>query len=216
MAELQTGKFKSLFSWKTAYYIIYRINFDSRSPAQFFYPSHWTPGKILNTLMSKKHSVVLTSNHHIAMYFSYCRSALSLERYHLFFTYCQRKPLYLLPLAQVRERKPWVLLHVMALRWWCIYLQGSCKKKEHSLPHRLTVCFHLINLRYIRGHIPFSTIGCRGSCQEMCCFNILDQNLLMQQVTRSVIQCSGKTGYTGVGARKERSKQALIFGIDIR
>jgi len=45
MAELQTRKFKSLFSWKNAYYTIYTINFDSKSLAQFFYPSHWTPGK---------------------------------------------------------------------------------------------------------------------------------------------------------------------------
>lgn len=145
--------------------------------------------------MSKKHFVVLISNHHIAMYFSYCRSALSLERYQVSKFYIPPgKKLYLLLLGQVKKENHEFCSMLMPFSRSCIHLQASCKKKEHNLSHRLTACFRLKNLSYVRSHIPFSTIGCRGSCQEMCCFNILDRNLLMQQVTRSVIQCSEKTG----------------------
>lgn len=148
---------------------------------------HWSANNILQ----------LIHNPCIARYFSYCRFALKLEEMlHVskFYIPLGQKTLHTPPLAQVRERKPWALLHVMPFSRLRIHWEVSCKKKTEFAPYRLTASLCLINLSYVRGHIPFSTVGCRGPCQEICCFNILNQNLLMQQVTRSVIQCSEKSG----------------------
>lgn len=66
--------------------------------------SRYLISSLLSTPMSKKHLVVLLSNHHTAMYFSYCKSALSLARYRVSKYYIMPgKTLYLLLLDQVKE-----------------------------------------------------------------------------------------------------------------
>lgn len=141
--ELQTSKFKSVFPWKNIYYTMYIYHIYKPSSSSSIDSPHWTQGKTLNTLISK-HFAALTHNPCIARYFSYCRFALKLdEMLHVskFYIPPGQKTLHTPPLAQVRERKPWALLHVMPFSRLCIHWEASCKKKGQNLPH--TSSLHL-------------------------------------------------------------------------